>query len=299
MKALLSNEHVFFNKKNVQKGCWKSNALFIPFNLVFFIRSIFLIGIFSTSIHSIHASGGPTLKAWIDFIEEDKTAFVKGLFVNLSDKPESFDWEMSLQRESLAGKSVESFNGAFVAQPSVPIMIAEVEVDLKKREYFVIIFNVFNKKKDLVGTDTLTSESIDPTIKPPPPPPPSLPIVKNDLGKPGMNPDALEIDGLILDETRTKIGRDFYELFYSKWTPPPGSSDFLITIKELPSRGIGARVSIVVNDNAVLSRFLQPRGDIVEEQANISISFVKRYLKQNENLKKSIDSEDVAGSGIY
>jgi len=290
MKAWLSNMHVFFEKKNVQYGCWEVYASFIQF------KFIFLIGIYATSTQSIHASGDPTLKAWIDFIEEDKTAFVKGLFVSLSDKPQSFDWEMTLEKESLKGKTKESFDGTFVTQPQIPMMIAEVEVDLKKREYFVIIFNVFNKKKDLVGTDTLTSEKIDPTLTPPPP---SLPIVKNNLEKPGMNPDALEIDGLILDETRTKMGRDFYELFYKKWSPPIGTSDFLITIKELPSRGIGARVSIVVNENVVLSRFLQPRGDIVEEQANISIVFVKRYLEQNENLKKSIDSEDVAGSGIF
>jgi len=295
MKALLSNKCVYFDN-DVPCGWWKNIALMVPLKLVFIIRSILLIVFFSTSIHSIHAFGEPSLKAWIDFIEEDSTAFVKGLFVNSSDKVESFDWEMNLQKEGLAGKSKESFNGTFVAKPFDPLMIAEVEVDLKKREYFVIILNVFNKKKDLVGTDTLTSETIDPTIKPPPP---KLPLVTNDLVKPGMNPDALEIDGLILDETRTKMGRDFYELFYNKWIPPAGSNDFLITIKELPSRGIGARVSIVVNNDVVLSRFLQPRGDIVEQQANISISYVRRYLEQNENLKKSIDSEDVAGSGIY
>ena len=295
MKAWLSKQG-FFEKKNIQFGCWEAYVSILRFNPVFYIRSIFLIGILSTIINPIHASGDSSLKAWIDFIEEDRTAFIKGLFVNLSEKPQSFDWEMTLQTESIKGKTEESFDGTFVAEPKKPMMIAEVEVDLKKREYFVIILNVFNKNKDLVGTDTLTSEKIDPTLTPPPP---SLPVVKNDMVKPGINPDALEIDGLILDDTRTKIGRDFYELFYSKWSPPPGSSDFLITIRELPSRGIGARVSIEVNENVVLHRFLQPRGDIVEEQANISIRFVKSYLKQNENLKKSIDSEDVAGTGIY
>jgi len=89
------------------------------------------------------------------------------------------------------------------------------------------------------------------------------------------------------------------EFFYSKWISPAGATDFLITIKELPPRGIGARVSIQVNDDIILSRFLQPRTDIVEQQAIVSINAIRRYLVQNESLKQSMDSADVSGSGIY
>ena len=299
MKALLSKKCIYFIKKYILSNFWKDYAFIARFHFVQVIRLICLIVILnSISINPIHASGKISLKAWIDFIEEDSTAFVKGLFVNLTDKVETFDWEMTLERESLAGKSNEAFNGSFIAEPSIPMMIADVDVDLKKREYFVIILNVFDKKKSLIGTDTLTSDLIDPSLKKPPPPTEN-PVLAKELKKPIKNVDALEIDGLILDETRTKIGRDFYEFFFNKWIPPAGAKDFLITIKELPSRGIGARVSIVVNDNVVLSRFLQPRGDIVEEQALISIRAIRRHLEQAENLKQSIDSADVSGSGIY
>ncbi|MEM6967730.1 MAG: CsgE family curli-type amyloid fiber assembly protein, partial [Bacteroidota bacterium] len=132
--------------------------------------------------------------------------------------------------------------------------------------------------------------------KPTPPPPV---VAQQTLPKPSVSSDAIEIDGLILDETRSKIGRDFYELFYNRWSPPMGARDFSIIIKELPSRGIGARVAIQVNDNVVLYRFLQPRGDIVEQEANISISYVKRYLMQNENVKQDMESGDQLGSGIF
>ncbi len=30
----------------------------------------------------------------------------------------------------------------------------------------------------------------------------------------------IEIEGLIVDQTQTKIGHDFYDLFYSNWQPP-------------------------------------------------------------------------------
>jgi len=104
---------------------------------------------------------------------------------------------------------------------------------------------------------------------------------------------------LILDETRSKIGRDFYELFYNRWNPPSGARDFLITIRELPSRGLGARVSIEVNENVILHRFLQPRNGLIEEEANFTISYLKNYLRRNENLKQDMEAGDTMGSGIY
>ena len=251
----------------------------------------------SFNLTSVHASDSTKIKVWVDYIEESDTAFVKGLFSHLVDQENRFFWEMKIHRESQVETNDSILYGQFLAKPYSLEIISEYELDLKKREYVVIVFNVFDEKKRILGSDTLTSEVFNPPVSKPSPANP--PIVKRDLPKPRNSLDALEIDGLILDETRSKIGRDFYEIFYNKWTPPLGAKDFLITIKELPARGIGARVSIHVNENIVLYRFLQPRGDVVEQEANISISVVKNYLQKSENLKQDMESGDQQGSGVY
>ncbi len=46
----------------------------------------------------------------------------------------------------------------------------------------------------------------------------------------------LEIDGLLIDETKTKSGRDFYEYFYKDWTAPIGAKNYTIYITEKPYR---------------------------------------------------------------
>ncbi len=249
------------------------------------------------NIPKISASDSTDIKVWIDYIEESDKAYVKGLFSHLVDQENRFNWEMKIHRESQIEVFDSTITGQFIAKPYSLEIISEYEIDLKKREYIVIVFNVFNEKQQQIGSDTLTSEKFNPPVLKPTLSNP--PLVKRDLPKPKRSLDALEIDGLILDETRSKIGRDFYELFYNRWTPPLGAKDFLITIKELPARGIGARVSIHVNDNIILYRFLQPRGDLVEQEANTSISYVKRYLQKNENLKQDMESGDQLGSGIY
>lgn len=248
-------------------------------------------------ITSIHASDSTELKVWIDIIKESDTAFVKGLAVNHTNEPMDLSWELNIQTETSNGMVSKKMDGTIKSTPNFPIIVAETEIDLKDQAYFEIVLNVFDLKKNRLRTDTLKSTEIDPSLKKR-----TLPkkvIAKKDLPRPGSSVDAIEIDGLILDETRSKIGRDFYELFYNRWTPPADAKDFLITIKELPARGIGARVSIQVNDNIILYRFLQPRGDLVEQEANISISVVRNYLLRSENIKQDMEAGDQMGSGIY
>jgi len=267
----------------------------------FFLKAIliaiFIFGFNIDSIHAFNSKDSTSLKVWVDFIEESDTAFIKGLLVNLSETKLDVKWEMEIHRESATTNIDDKKNGEIILEPFFPQLITEVNINLKKKEYFQIVLNILDTKNQLIATDTLISTDIDPSLQKVIPQ--NLPIVSKPLSKPRSNLDALEIDGLILDETRTKIGRDFYEILYNRWTPPMGAKDFMITVKEMPSRGIGARLSIQVNGNIILYRFIQPRGDLIEEEANITISYLKQYLMKNENLKQDMELEDQLGSGIF
>lgn len=109
----------------------------------------------------------------------------------------------------------------------------------------------------------------------------------------------LEIDGLVIDETITKIGRDFFDKFYSSWEAPKGATDFQITVIERPLPGIGAQVVVKLNDDEVFEQFLQPREDIIEAAANYAIGYLTQYLLDYENIKKNLEGDDMTGSGIF
>lgn len=109
----------------------------------------------------------------------------------------------------------------------------------------------------------------------------------------------VEFGGLIFDDSRTKTGRDFYDIFYANYIPPKGAENFNITIKELPGRGRLAQIAVLVNDNQVLLRLLQPRASIVEEQAIQSVYAIEGYLRNAAQLKKQLESVDQQGSGIF
>lgn len=109
----------------------------------------------------------------------------------------------------------------------------------------------------------------------------------------------MEVDGLIMDETISKVGRDFYDMFYSRWNAPKNAKNFTITIKEMVLPGLATQVTVMVNDNEVFKQRVQPRYDILEQMSNYAIQQTGRYLSNYEKMKSQLDGDDQSGSGIF
>ena len=113
-----------------------------------------------------------------------------------------------------------------------------------------------------------------------------------------------EINGLVVDETITKVGRDFYEVFYSRWEPPPseaspGEMSYTIFIKELPMPGRGSQVSVLMDDTQLFTQPVQPRYDVIESLAEYAVSLVSNYVNNYEQMSRQLGNEDQRGSGIF
>ncbi len=109
----------------------------------------------------------------------------------------------------------------------------------------------------------------------------------------------MEIDGLIISETLTKIGVDFYDLFYQRWVPPPTASGYEVRIEELPAPGFGTLIVVNVNETTVFQRVLQPRYDQLEASAELAVSLTQRHVNDQQRLIQQLYEEDQQGTGIY
>jgi hypothetical protein len=73
-----------------------------------------------------------------------------------------------------------------------------------------------------------------------------------------------EIGGLVVDETLTRAGRDFYDAFFQRWRWPTGAATVTLAVHEQPTPGLGSRLSIRVDGEAVFETRLHPRADTME-----------------------------------
>ena len=108
-----------------------------------------------------------------------------------------------------------------------------------------------------------------------------------------------EINGLVVDETITKVGRDFYEVFYSQWEAPTSEASYTIFIKELPQLGQGSLVSVYLDDTELFSQPVQPRYEVVEALAEYAVTLVSSYIINYEQMSQQLGNQDQQGSGIF
>ncbi len=109
----------------------------------------------------------------------------------------------------------------------------------------------------------------------------------------------VEIDGLLFDETLTKSGRDFYDLFYNNWVAPPQSKNYSIFIKEKPFRMFTTIVEVKINETMVFQSILQPRYAYIENLSQQAIDRVSRMLANYDEIMRQLDGDDKSGTGIY
>lgn len=95
--------------------------------------------------------------------------------------------------------------------------------------------------------------------------------------------EAFELKGLTIDDTKTKVGRDFYDMFYIQYSQIPDKSTSSIKISELPARGTSGQINIEIDDKVIYSFITNPSEDYLTEQLAYTLRYIKEY-----NIRKNL-----------
>lgn len=108
-----------------------------------------------------------------------------------------------------------------------------------------------------------------------------------------------ESAGLVLDQALTKVGHDFYDLFYGSFEAPPGSTDFTVLVGERPGRGNSSLVVLTVNDQEIIETPLPTRHDQLEELAAQAVEIAQGYLIELQNVSRQLESGQRTPLEVY
>ena len=70
--------------------------------------------------------------------------------------------------------------------------------------------------------------------------------------------------GVVVNETITPIGYEFYRIFSILWSENPDSTNYLLSIKERLSKRYGNRVDIYLGQKLVYSAALPVKYDVLQ-----------------------------------
>jgi curli production assembly/transport component CsgE len=127
----------------------------------------------------------------------------------------------------------------------------------------------------------------------------SLQTLTSQQSNQSIDPLDLEIGEMIFDETITKVGRDFYELFFNSWSNPTQIKDFSISIQEKPMPGVGTQITVTIDDQEILKQFVRPNQEMIEMLAEYTVGLAGQYLLNYQEIQLQLQSDDQTGTGIY
>ena len=102
-------------------------------------------------------------------------------------------------------------------------------------------------------------------------------------------PDA-EAQGLVLDQAISKLGHDFYDLFYSLFEAPAGVADFTIVVSERPARANTNLVVLTINDAELLELPLATRFEQLQETVLYAVGTAQDYLAEAQSVSRQLES---------
>lgn len=100
--------------------------------------------------------------------------------------------------------------------------------------------------------------------------------------------DGVFINGLVIQKTLTKSGRDFHRYFYSEYYLREIKTQKNILIEEVPGQRRSTRITVKVDGQLVWQFFATPKKEFLKEMASISIQRSLKYLQELEKRKQTL-----------
>ncbi len=170
-------------------------------------------------------------------------------------------------KEGNYSKNVQS--GEFSLEPTAEKKLATLKINVQEGEECKVFF--FIRKDDkLVSKDSLIVYGAE----------------KLEAEKVVSETD-IEIKGLVIEDVKTKLGKDFYDFFYQKYMTSGLQYPFIINITEKPSIGRGSKVSIIIDDRTVFEFMTRPNDEYIQSAVNLALRNIYNYSTQRKLLYKN------------
>ncbi len=177
---------------------------------------------------------------------------------------------ISIKKGNGGNLSNNQQNGKFSVNPNEVKILSEISVNLEPKDALKAFLYIRDEEsKALVAKDSLELNSD---------------LFKKKTAK--VEDDAVyELKGLTIDETKTKVGKDFYDMFYIQYSQLPDKSSSAITISELPLRGTSGQINIQMEDKIIYSFMTNPGEDYLKEQLAFSLKYIKEFTTKKNLIK--------------
>ncbi len=192
---------------------------------------------------------------------------IKAAAVSSSQTFKDLNYILITLKKGKSGTSSNKQSGKFSLKPNETRILSETDVHLAEKDGLKVYLFLKDEESDrTIAKDSLEINAGQFAAE-------VMYIPEKDL----------ELSGLTIDETKTRMGQLFYESFFKKYNQIPEKYDGTVMITELPSFGRNSRINVTVDDQVIYSFLSTPDEEALDSEAQNALNYLADY-----NAKQSL-----------
>lgn len=190
---------------------------------------------------------------------------IKAIAQNLTDVHQSLNYIfLAVKKDASKNMSSSKQQNKFTLLPKESKSLSEINLKVNKDDALkVYLFIKDEKTEKVIAKDSLEMNAQS---------------FKKDISyEKTSNEENMLLKGLILNETKTRVGDEFYSKFYKLLMMNGIQFNFRIRVAELPSTGTNTQIQIFADDENILSFIAKPDDDYLDDAVRQTIAGLIQY----------------------
>lgn len=230
---------------------------YLPYHFFFFL-------LFTSASYS--QISNKEVRAKIHTEEIEGNIKITGTAENLTDIVQSLSYKLSVIKKNKKSnnQSNNAQEGLFTLEPSETKNLSTTQVNVGAEDEVIVLLLFYDSDKKLIGKDRI--------------------VIGDEKKKDeGVIPvDGFELSGIISDDTKTKVGKDFYDFYYYMYNDKKINSKKIVTVSEELSFARNTKIIISIDSNVIYEFLAKPDEEFLTYMAEDSVNATYVYLKNLE-----------------
>lgn len=213
------------------------------------------------------------VKAKIEIEKIENLLAITGTVENLKAEFKNISYKLSVLKvnKSNSNQSSNAQDGRATLEPIQKINLSKTQVNFTQDDEIMILLLIYDDNNAVIGKDKVVFGGKD----------------ESRIAIPTPT-DGLEMIGIVSNDTKTKLGNDFYDYFYSEYSKLKIKSHKIVTVREELTFGRTTRIMIDV-DGEIIDEFIsRPDEEFLKYMAESSSAKLFKYFKSIERQNKFI-----------
>ncbi|GAA3771187.1 CsgE family curli-type amyloid fiber assembly protein [Flavobacterium ginsengiterrae] len=213
------------------------------------------------------------VKAKIEVKEIENLLFITGTVENLKSEFKNISYKLSVfkKNKSNSNKSTNAQDGRVTLEPIQKVELSKTQVNYTKQDEVIVMLLIYDEENAIIGKNRIVFGE----------------ETESDAGK-SLPVDGIEMIGIVANDAKTKLGNDFYDMFYAQYSKLKVHTTKIVTVQEELTFGRTTKITILV-DGEIIEEFIsRPEEDFLKYMADSAAQKLFKYFKDQEKQNKMI-----------